>query len=96
MVNGAIFEDGFYVLKKGRIDLFLRMLFNIAMGRHEWLNDKPTGAVVGQQPFGGARGSGTNDKARAKVSLLRRVSLRTIKETFVPAVDYRYPFLERE
>lgn len=60
-----------------------------------YINDKPTGAVVGQQPFGGARGSGTNDKAGAKVNLLRWVSLRTIKETFVPPVDYRYPFLEK-
>ena len=58
-----------------------------------YINDKPTGAVVGQQPFGGARGSGTNDKAGAKVNLLRWVSMRTIKETFVPAVDYKYPFL---
>ena len=61
-----------------------------------YINDKPTGAVVGQQPFGGARGSGTNDKAGAKVNLLRWVSMRTIKETFVPAVDYRYPFLDKE
>ncbi len=61
-----------------------------------YINDKPTGAVVGQQPFGGARGSGTNDKAGAKVNLLRWVSMRTIKETFIPAVDYRYPFLEKE
>ena len=61
-----------------------------------YINDKPTGAVVGQQPFGGARGSGTNDKAGAKVNLLRWVSLRTIKETFVPPTDYRYPFLEKE
>jgi 1-pyrroline-5-carboxylate dehydrogenase len=61
-----------------------------------YINDKPTGAVVGQQPFGGARGSGTNDKAGAKVNLLRWVSLRTIKETFVPPVDYRYPFLEKD
>jgi 1-pyrroline-5-carboxylate dehydrogenase len=59
-----------------------------------YINDKPTGAVVGQQPFGGARGSGTNDKAGAKVNLLRWVSLRTIKETFVTPTDYRYPFLE--
>lgn len=59
-----------------------------------YINDKPTGAVVGQQPFGGARGSGTNDKAGAKVNLLRWVSLRTIKETLVPPTDYRYPFLE--
>jgi 1-pyrroline-5-carboxylate dehydrogenase len=60
-----------------------------------YINDKPTGAVVGQQPFGGARGSGTNDKAGAKVNLLRWVSMRTIKETFVTPTDYRYPFLER-
>lgn len=58
-----------------------------------YINDKPTGAVVGQQPFGGARGSGTNDKAGAPMNLLRWVSARTIKETFVPATDYRYPFL---
>ena len=61
-----------------------------------YINDKPTGAVVGQQPFGGARGSGTNDKAGAKVNLLRWVSLRTIKETFVTPTDYRYPFLDKE
>lgn len=61
-----------------------------------YINDKPTGAVVGQQPFGGARGSGTNDKAGAKVNLLRWVSIRTIKETFVTPTDYRYPFLEKE
>ena len=58
-----------------------------------YVNDKPTGAVVGQQPFGGARGSGTNDKAGSAMNLLRWVSARTIKETFVPATDYRYPFL---
>ena len=58
-----------------------------------YINDKPTGAVVGQQPFGGARGSGTNDKAGAKVNLQRWVSMRTIKETFVTPKDYRYPFL---
>jgi 1-pyrroline-5-carboxylate dehydrogenase len=61
-----------------------------------YINDKPTGAVVGQQPFGGARGSGTNDKAGAKVNLLRWVSMRTIKETFVTPTDYRYPFLEND
>ena len=58
-----------------------------------YINDKPTGAVVGQQPFGGARGSGTNDKAGSKLNLLRWVSTRTIKETFVPPKDHRYPFL---
>ncbi|MFH1319848.1 MAG: L-glutamate gamma-semialdehyde dehydrogenase [Bacteroidota bacterium] len=59
-----------------------------------YINDKPTGAVVGQQPFGGARGSGTNDKAGAMTNLLRWVSPRTIKVTFLPPTDYRYPFLE--
>ena len=58
-----------------------------------YINDKPTGAVVGQQPFGGARGSGTNDKAGSMINLLRWVSPRTIKENFVPPTDYRYPFL---
>ena len=59
-----------------------------------YINDKPTGAVVGQQPFGGARGSGTNDKAGSVLNLYRWLSPRTIKENFVPPVDYRYPFLE--
>ena len=58
-----------------------------------YVNDKPTGAVVGQQPFGGARASGTNDKAGSMWNLIRWVSPRTIKETFVPPKDYRYPFL---
>jgi 1-pyrroline-5-carboxylate dehydrogenase len=58
-----------------------------------YINDKPTGAVVGQQPFGGARASGTNDKAGSALNLLRWVSPRMIKETFVTPVDYRYPFL---
>lgn len=58
-----------------------------------YINDKPTGAVVGQQPFGGARSSGTNDKAGSKLNMMRWVSPRTIKETFVPATDYRYPFM---
>ncbi len=58
-----------------------------------YVNDKPTGAVVGQQPFGGSRASGTNDKAGSILNLLRWVSPRTIKETFVPATDWRYPFL---
>jgi len=58
-----------------------------------YINDKPTGAVVGQQPFGGGRKSGTNDKAGAMQNLMRWVSSRTIKETFVPASDYRYPFM---
>ena len=58
-----------------------------------YVNDKPTGAVVGQQPFGGARASGTNDKAGSMWNLIRWVSPRTIKETLVPPTDYRYPFL---
>jgi 1-pyrroline-5-carboxylate dehydrogenase len=58
-----------------------------------YINDKPTGAVVGQQPFGGARASGTNDKAGSKMNLLRWVSARTVKETFVPPTDYRYPYM---
>ena len=61
-----------------------------------YINDKPTGAVVGQQPFGGGRASGTNDKAGSMMNLLRWVSARSIKETFVPAVDYRYPFMDGE
>jgi 1-pyrroline-5-carboxylate dehydrogenase len=59
-----------------------------------YINDKPTGAVIGQQPFGGGRASGTNDKAGTLLNLLRWVSPRTIKETFVPATDYRYPFMQ--
>jgi 1-pyrroline-5-carboxylate dehydrogenase len=61
-----------------------------------YINDKPTGAVVGQQPFGGARASGTNDKAGSKLNLLRWVSARTIKETLVSPVNYTYPFMAGE
>jgi len=61
-----------------------------------YINDKPTGAVVGQQPFGGARGSGTNDKAGSILNLYRWLSPRTIKETFNPPTDYRYAFLGEE
>jgi 1-pyrroline-5-carboxylate dehydrogenase len=61
-----------------------------------YLNDKPTGAVVGQQPFGGARASGTNDKAGSALNLLRWVSARSIKETLVPPKDYKYPFMQAE
>ncbi|HLT81740.1 MAG TPA: L-glutamate gamma-semialdehyde dehydrogenase [Cyclobacteriaceae bacterium] len=73
------------------IDMATRRLVNAA--GNFYINDKPTGAVVGQQPFGGARASGTNDKAGARMNLLRWVSSRAIKETFVPPTDYRYPFL---
>ena len=61
-----------------------------------YINDKPTGAVVGQQPFGGGRASGTNDKAGSKMNLLRWVSARSVKETFSPPRDYRYPFMAEE
>jgi len=61
-----------------------------------YINDKPTGAMVGQQPFGGARASGTNDKAGSKLNLVRWVSARAIKETFNPPRDYRYPFMAEE
>lgn len=88
-LTGSIFAKDRYA-----IELATKKLTNAA--GNFYINDKPTGAVVGQQPFGGARGSGTNDKAGAKVNLLRWVSMRSIKETFVPPVDYRYPFLEKD
>ncbi|MBL7855719.1 MAG: L-glutamate gamma-semialdehyde dehydrogenase [Cyclobacteriaceae bacterium] len=88
-LTGSIFSQDRYA-----VELATKMLTNSA--GNFYINDKPTGAVVGQQPFGGARGSGTNDKAGAKVNLLRWVSLRTIKETFVTPTDYRYSFLEKE
>jgi 1-pyrroline-5-carboxylate dehydrogenase len=59
-----------------------------------YINDKPTGAMIGQQPFGGSRASGTNDKAGSLFNLLRWASPRTIKETFLPATDYHYPFMQ--
>ena len=61
-----------------------------------YINDKPTGAVVGQQPFGGGRASGTNDKAGSSLNLLRWVSARAIKEHFLPPTEYRYPHMEQE
>lgn len=76
------------------VDLATNVLRNAA--GNFYINDKPTGAVVGQQPFGGARASGTNDKAGSILNLYRWLSARTIKETFVPATDYRYPFLRGE
>jgi 1-pyrroline-5-carboxylate dehydrogenase len=76
------------------VELAVRLLRNAA--GNFYINDKPTGAVVGQQPFGGARASGTNDKAGSILNLYRWVSARTIKETFVPPTDYRYPFLKGE
>lgn len=88
-LTGAILGQDRYAL-----ELATKKLSNAA--GNFYINDKCTGAVVGQQPFGGARGSGTNDKAGAKINLLRWVSPRTIKETFVPPVDYRYPFLKAD
>jgi len=85
-LTGAIFAQDRYA-----IDLATKRLTNAA--GNFYINDKPTGAVVGQQPFGGARASGTNDKAGSVLNLLRWVSPRAIKETFVPVTDYRYPFL---
>jgi 1-pyrroline-5-carboxylate dehydrogenase len=85
-LTGAIFSGDRYA-----IDIATKKLENAA--GNFYINDKPTGAVVGQQPFGGARASGTNDKAGSVWNLLRWVSNRTIKETFVPPTDYRYPFL---
>ncbi|GGA95237.1 L-glutamate gamma-semialdehyde dehydrogenase [Puia dinghuensis] len=76
---------------RAAIDLATNRLRNAA--GNFYINDKPTGAVVGQQPFGGARASGTNDKAGSMLNLYRWLSARTIKETFVPPTDYRYPFL---
>ncbi len=60
-----------------------------------YINDKPTAAVVGQQPFGGGRASGTNDKAGSAMNLMRWVSVRTIKETFDPPKDWKYPFMQK-
>ncbi len=79
---------------RGAVELATRKLRHAA--GNFYINDKPTGAVVGQQPFGGARGSGTNDKAGSALNLYRWLSARTIKETFVPPTDYRYPFLGEE
>jgi 1-pyrroline-5-carboxylate dehydrogenase len=61
-----------------------------------YINDKPTGAVVGQQPFGGARASGTNDKAGSMLNLVRWISARSIKENLIPPTDYRYPYMDAE
>jgi 1-pyrroline-5-carboxylate dehydrogenase len=88
-LTGAILGQDRYAL-----ELATKKLSNAA--GNFYINDKCTGAVVGQQPFGGARGSGTNDKAGAKINLLRWVSPRTIKETFTPPTDYKYPFLQAD
>lgn len=85
-LTGAIFAKDRYA-----VEVATKALENSA--GNFYVNDKPTGAVVGQQPFGGARASGTNDKAGSKLNLLRWTSPRLIKETLVPPKDYRYPFL---
>jgi 1-pyrroline-5-carboxylate dehydrogenase len=85
-LTGAIFANDRYAIAQAHREL------RYAAGNF-YVNDKPTGAVVGQQPFGGARASGTNDKAGSMWNLIRWVSPRTVKETLVPPTDYRYPFL---
>src|SRR6478672_2420584 len=85
-LTGAVFAND-----RGAVREAMMALRNAA--GNFYVNDKPTGAVVGQQPFGGARGSGTNDKAGSKLNLVRWVNARSIKETFSPPTDYRYPFM---
>ena len=85
-LTGAVFSQCRYAVEEATVAL------QNAAGNF-YINDKPTGAVVGMQPFGGARGSGTNDKAGSSQNLLRWASVRTIKETFVTPTDYKYPFL---
>jgi 1-pyrroline-5-carboxylate dehydrogenase len=88
-LTGAVFANDRGAIKQAA------MALRNAAGNF-YINDKPTGAVVGQQPFGGARASGTNDKAGSKLNLMRWVSPRAIKETFAPPTDYRYPFMGEE
>lgn len=88
-LTGAVFAQDRYAIEQAN-----NALTNAA-GNY-YINDKPTGAVVGQQPFGGARASGTNDKSGSYLNLLRWVSPRTIKENFVPPTDYRYPYMNEE
>jgi 1-pyrroline-5-carboxylate dehydrogenase len=88
-LTGAIFAHD-----RGVIEKAFRVLRHSA--GNFYINDKPTGAVVGQQPFGGGRASGTNDKAGSASNLMRWTSMRTVKETFVPATDYRYPYMGEE
>jgi 1-pyrroline-5-carboxylate dehydrogenase len=88
-LTGAVFSQDRYAL-----EVAVNKLRHAA--GNFYINDKPTGAVVGQQPFGGGRKSGTNDKAGSMINLLRWVSPRTMKETFVPPVDYKYPFLQAD
>jgi 1-pyrroline-5-carboxylate dehydrogenase len=86
-LTGAVFSQDRYAIQQA-----IAKLRNAA--GNFYINDKPTGAVVGQQPFGGARMSGTNDKAGSMLNLMRWISPRTIKETFVPPTEYRYPFMQ--
>ena len=88
-LTGAVFANDRHVIEQASRAL-------VQSAGNFYINDKPTGAVVGQQPFGGARASGTNDKAGAPQNLLRWVSARSIKETFAPPIDYRYAFLAAE
>jgi len=88
-LTGAVFANDRHAIDQAR------SVLRFAAGNF-YINDKPTGAVVGQQPFGGARASGTNDKAGSMINLLRWVSARSIKETFVPPTDYRYPFMDAD
>jgi 1-pyrroline-5-carboxylate dehydrogenase len=85
-LTGAVFAQDRYAIE------FMTQKLSNAAGNF-YINDKPTGAVVGQQPFGGARASGTNDKAGSLLNLYRWVSARAIKETFVSPTDYKYPFM---
>ena len=88
-LTGAVFANDRHAVRQAMVAL------RNAAGNF-YVNDKPTGAVVGQQPFGGARGSGTNDKAGSKLNLVRWVSARSLKETFSPPTDYRYPFMDEK
>jgi 1-pyrroline-5-carboxylate dehydrogenase len=88
-LTGAVFSTDRQAIREAALSL------RNAAGNF-YVNDKPTGAVVGQQPFGGARGSGTNDKAGSKLNLVRWISPRAVKETFSPPTDYRYPFMSEE
>ncbi len=86
-LTGAIFSNDRYAYMQAC------KILRFAAGNF-YINDKPSGAMVGLQPFGGSRGSGTNDKAGGPLNLLRWTSPRTIKETFVPATDYKYPYMK--
>jgi len=88
-LTGAVFGRDRVAIEQAREEL-------VGTAGNFYINDKPTGAVVGQQPFGGSRASGTNDKAGSYLNLIRWTSPRTIKETFDPPLDYRYPFMAKK